>query len=163
MSKKSANNKIQSIVSNANFDVANRLFFRLYQSSNLMHKTGTKSLTDFNCTTQQWAVLGALSRPSNITKGMTVKNLLEFLMVSRQNITLVLDRLEERGWIERVKDDDDGRNRRIRLTKIGQNSWAQILEAINNYYADALSDFDIEEQILLHKLLNKLKNSLSKL
>ena len=42
-------------------DLANRLFFRLYQSANLMHKTGTKALDDMNITTQQWAVIGALA------------------------------------------------------------------------------------------------------
>ncbi len=53
----------------ARFDIANRLFFRLYQASNLMHKTGSRSLAAFGITTQQWAVLGALSRPSVRGKG----------------------------------------------------------------------------------------------
>ena len=45
------------------FDVANRVFFRLYQASNLMHKQGTRYVGKFRTTTQQWAVLGALARP----------------------------------------------------------------------------------------------------
>ena len=38
------------------------LFFRLYQSANMLHKTGTKAVEAEGLTTQQWAVLGALSR-----------------------------------------------------------------------------------------------------
>ena len=38
-------------------DLANRLFFRLYQSANMMHKTGTKALDETGITTQQWAIL----------------------------------------------------------------------------------------------------------
>ncbi len=55
------------------FDVANRLFFRLYQSSNLMHKNGTKAVASFGSTTQQWAVMGALARPRVRNEGMSVK------------------------------------------------------------------------------------------
>jgi len=45
------------------FDVANRVFFRLYQASNLMHRQGTRYVDQYGTTTQQWAVLGALARP----------------------------------------------------------------------------------------------------
>jgi hypothetical protein len=44
-------------------EMANRLFFRLYQCANMLHKTGTRAVADEGLTTQQWAVLGALSRP----------------------------------------------------------------------------------------------------
>jgi len=76
---------------NVRFEVANRLFFRLYQASNLMHKSGSRSLAKFSSTTQQWAVLGALSRPAVRKHGMTVKELIEFLLTSRQNLTAVLN------------------------------------------------------------------------
>ena len=68
------------------FEVANRLFFRLYQASNLMHKSGSRSLAKFTSTTQQWAVLETLSRPAVRKHGMTVKELIEFLLTSRQNL-----------------------------------------------------------------------------
>jgi len=84
------------------FDVANRVFFRLYQASNLMHKQGTRYVGKFGTTTQQWAVLGALARPLVRDSGMTIKELIEFLELSRQNLTAVLDRLEGRRWIKRV-------------------------------------------------------------
>src|SRR5664280_2202019 len=63
------------------FDVANRVFFRLYQASNLMHKQGTRYVGQFATTTQQWAVLGALARPLVSDHGMPVKDLIEFLGV----------------------------------------------------------------------------------
>ena len=60
----------------ARFDVANRLFLRLYQSSNLLHKTGTRAVSAFGATTQQWAVMGALARPGSRDSGLTVKELI---------------------------------------------------------------------------------------
>lgn len=143
------------------FEVANRLFFRLYQCSNLMHKNGTRFMSDYGSTTQQWAVLGALARPRVRAQGMSVKDLIEFLLLSRQNLTAVLDRLETRGWVERVKDPEDGRSRLITLTAKGEKTWAQMLNSIKAFYGAALEDFSLEDQILLYRLLDRLKDKLS--
>jgi DNA-binding MarR family transcriptional regulator len=144
------------------FDVANRVFFRLYQASNLMHKQGTRYVGQFGATTQQWAVLGALARPLVRDAGMTVKDLIEFLDVSRQNLTAVLDRLEGRGWVRRAKDKDDGRSRRIRLTREGISTWAHMQEPIEAFYSAALASFSHDDQVALYRLLDRLKTSLTK-
>ena len=144
------------------FEVGNRLFFRLYQASNLMHKQGTRYVSRFGTTTQQWAVLGALARPLVRDGGMTVKQLIEFLEVSRQSLTAVLDRLEGRRWIKRVKDKDDGRSRRIRLTGEGKSTWIRMLEPIEAFYDAALTSFSRDDQVMLYRLLDRLKTALTK-
>lgn len=145
----------------ARFDVANRLFLRLYQASNLMHKTGTRAVSGYGATTQQWAVLGALSRPAVREGGMTVKDLIGFLMVSRQNLTAVLDRLAEAGLVERVRTPGtDGRLRHVRLTEAGAEVWARMLASIRRYYEDALRGFTTEECIALFRLLDRLRDGL---
>jgi DNA-binding MarR family transcriptional regulator len=145
------------------FDVANRLFFRLYQASNLMHKTGSRWVAEFNTTTQQWAVLGALSRPTVRERGMTVKELIEFLLLSRQNLTAVLNRLERSGLIERKRAAEDGRARRIRVTEQGSQTWARMLTRIEAYYDVALDGFTAEECLTLFRLLDRLKSRLATL
>lgn len=139
------------------FEIANRLFFRLYQASNLMHKTGSRSVAEFETTTQQWAVLGALSRPAVRERGMTVKDLIEFLLLSRQNLTDVLNRLQAQGLVERTRAVEDGRVRRIRLTENGAEIWRRMLVNIGGYYEKALVDFTTEETLLLYRLLDRLK------
>lgn len=143
------------------FDVANRLFLRLYQASNLMHKTGTRAVSGFGATTQQWAVLGALSRPAVREGGMTVKDLIGFLMVSRQNLTAVLDRLTEAGLVERLRTPGaDGRLRHVRLTDAGAEVWGRMLGSIRRYYEDALRGFTTEECVTLFRLLDRLRDGL---
>lgn len=163
MSETLASRAAENETEAARFDVANRVFFRLYQSSNLMHKMGTRFISEFGSTTQQWAVLGALARPRARAEGMTVKDLIEFLLVSRQNLTPVLDRIEDRGWIERIKDPDDGRSRRIRLTAAGEDTWRRMLHAIEAFYEAALGDFSLEDQVILYRLLDRLKVRLSQI
>ncbi len=146
---------------NARFDVANRMFLRLYQASNLLHKTGTKAVSAYGATTQQWAVLGALSRPGAREAGMTVKDLVRFLMVSRQNLSAVLDRLETAGHVERLRSEGDGRLRHVRLTVAGVATWAAMQGDIRAYYATALADFSTEEAVTLYRLLDRLRDSLA--
>ena len=148
----------------ARFDIANRLFLRLYQASNLMHKTGTRAVAGFGATTQQWAVMGALSRPRARAQGMTVKDLMAFLMVSRQNLTAVLDRVEAGGLVERVRTGGgDGRLRHVRLTAAGHATWAAMLQSIGAYYGTALAGFTTEECVTLFRLLDRLRDSLGRI
>ena len=146
----------------ARFDIANRLFLRLYQSSNLLHKTGTRAVAAFGATTQQWAVMGALSRPAAREGGMTVKALIAFLMVSRQNLTAVLDRLEAAGLVERIRTAGaDRRLRHVRLTSAGSGTWAAMQPAIRRYYGEALDGFTLDECVALFRLLDRLRGSLA--
>ncbi len=147
----------------ARFDIANRLFLRLYQASNLLHKTGTRAVSRYGATTQQWAVLGALSRPAVRPHGMAVKDLIGFLMVSRQNLTAVLDRLEAARLVERIRDMRDGRLRYVRLTTLGERTWTDMQASIRTYYADALSDLSSAECLQLFRLLDRLRDGLARL
>jgi MarR family transcriptional regulator, organic hydroperoxide resistance regulator len=144
-------------------DIANRLFFKLYQSSNLMHKEGTSAVSAFGTTTQQWAVLGALSRSQAADRGLSVKELMEYLMVSRQSLTAILDRLEVAGLIDRTRTEGDGRLRHVRLTAKGVKTWAAMRPAIRDFYKAALADFSMEESFLLMRLLDRLSAGLAKL
>ena len=58
----------------AKLEIANRLFFRLYQCANMLHKTGSRAVEEEGLTTQQWAVLGALSREKS-QGGMSIGDL----------------------------------------------------------------------------------------
>ena len=144
----------------ARMEMANRIFFRLYQCANLLHKTGTRAVEDEGLTTQQWAVLGALSRPATITKGMAVGELARYLMVSRQNLSGVLARLERDGRLQSLPDGEDRRSRRVTLTAEGQRLWQVDVQArIQAYYAQALDGFSLNDMThTLHYLLRMLEN-----
>lgn len=140
-------------------ELANRLFFKLYQCANLLHKTGTKAVESEGLTTQQWAILGALSR-SVTEQGMNMGDLARYLMVSRQNLSGVLGRLERDGRIEVVTDTRDRRSRLIRITDAGWTVWREKAQPkIHDYYMAALEGFSVSDQIhATHYLLKLLDN-----
>ncbi|MFI4919913.1 MAG: MarR family winged helix-turn-helix transcriptional regulator [Legionellales bacterium] len=138
----------------ARMELANRLFFRLYQCANLLHKTGTRAVEDLGLTTQQWAVLGALSRPE-VIDGISVGDLAQYLLVSRQNLSGVINRMERDGHIQCTPDKLDRRSRLVTMTASGIEVWNnQALPRIYNYYEQALTDLSISDMThMLHYLL----------
>lgn len=143
----------------ARMEMANRLFFRLYQCANMLHKTGTRAVEAQGLTTQQWAVLGALSRP-NAQEGMSVGDLARYLMVSRQNLSGLLSRMEQAGHVEARPDGRDRRSRLISMTASGRRVWRdEAIPRIHEYYERALADFSLSDMShTLHYLLKLLDN-----
>lgn len=143
-------------------EINNRLFFRLFQVANTLHTKGTQAIEEFGVTTQQWSVLGALSRPK-AAQGMSVNELSRFLLVSRQNLTGVLSRLEQNGWIERTTDTEDRRSRKVKLSAEGERLWAQLQEPIHRFYDQALKDLSFDDRLAFIHYFNKLQANMSKL
>ncbi|MEY4284539.1 MAG: MarR family transcriptional regulator [Betaproteobacteria bacterium] len=141
------------------FEMANRLFFRLYQCANMLHKTGSRAVEAEGLTTQQWAVLGALSR-SDAAQGMSVAELARYLMLSRQNLAGVVGRMERDGHLLVTADPSDRRSRRVTMSQAGRTIWeTQAQPKIRDYYGLALDGFSVKDMVhVLHYLLLMLDN-----
>jgi DNA-binding MarR family transcriptional regulator len=147
----------------ARLELANRMFFKLYQCANLLHKTGTRAVESEGLTTQQWAILGALSRPE-AQDGMSVGDLARYLMVSRQNLSGVIGRMERDGRISIVPDGRDRRSRLIRMTDEGREAWRnEALPKIHAYYEAAVSDFSLADLTHLAHYMMKLLDGLERM
>jgi DNA-binding MarR family transcriptional regulator len=140
-------------------EMANRLFFRLYQCANMLHKTGSRAVEAEGLTTQQWAVLGALSR-ENAQGGISIGDLARYLMVSRQNLSGLIGRMERDGHVAIAPDGRDRRSRVVTMTDSGRHVWQDLaLPKIHAYYEQILGDFSINDVThTLHYLLKMLEN-----
>ncbi|MGV0988152.1 MarR family winged helix-turn-helix transcriptional regulator [Limnohabitans sp.] len=143
----------------ARMEMANRIFFKLYQCANMLHKTGSRAVQDEGLTTQQWAVLGALSRPE-AAQGMGVGELARYLMVSRQNLSGLITRMARDGHIEMGTDGRDRRSRLVVMTESGRHIWLDLAQPkIKAYYEQALQDFSMGDMAhTLHYFLKLLDN-----
>ena len=140
-------------------EMANRLFFRLYQCANMLHKTGSRAVEAEGLTTQQWAVLGALSREV-AQGGMSIGDLARYLMVSRQNLAGLVGRMERDGHVAIVQDERDRRSRLVTMTESGRHVWRDLARPkIRAYYDQVLQDFSVNDTVhTLHYLLKILEN-----
>jgi DNA-binding MarR family transcriptional regulator len=139
--------------------MANRMFFRLYQCANLLHKTGSHAVEAEGLTTQQWAVLGALSRAS-AERGMSVGELARYLLVSRQNLSGLIARMARAGHVAIAPDGQDRRSRLVTMTRSGRRVWLiRAQPKIHDFYEQALAGFSVNDIAhTLHYLLMMLEN-----
>ena len=140
-------------------ELANRLFFRLYQCANMLHKTGSRAVEEEGLTTQQWAVLGALSR-EKAQGGMSIGDLARYLMVSRQNLSGLISRMERDGHVAVAPSGQDRRSRVVTMTESGRHVWQVLAQPkIRAYYDEILADFSINDVThTLHYMLKILEN-----
>jgi MarR family 2-MHQ and catechol resistance regulon transcriptional repressor len=90
-------------------------------------------------------------------RGCPLHELGELLLVSRANITGVVDSLEQRGLVERVADKGD---RRVRIARITPAGSALVKSILPSHYAeirDMCSTLADSEKALVTDLLAKLR------
>jgi DNA-binding MarR family transcriptional regulator len=125
----------------------------------MLHKTGSRAVEEEGLTTQQWAVLGALSREKT-QGGISIGDLARYLMVSRQNLSGLISRMERDGRVAVAPSGQDRRSRVVTITKSGRHVWQVLaLPKIRGYYDDILADFSVNDVThTLHYLLKILEN-----
>ena len=141
-------------------EIHSRLIFRLFQTSNVMHRSGTLALNSVGVTSQQWSVLGALSRPK-VEEGMTVNDMCRYLMVSRQNLSIMLNRLEAAGYVMRAQDKQDQRSKRIMLTVSGREALNEINRLMQVFFEKVMKGLSRDEQISCVHYLTRLRDNMS--
>ncbi|MCW5613076.1 MAG: MarR family transcriptional regulator [Rubrivivax sp.] len=87
--------------------------------------------------------------------GITQKQLSQTLAVSAPNITILLDRLEGKGWIQRVRSDADRRLQHVQLTPAGAKLARQSYERSLDCEREMLKHLTPGERTLLLELLDK--------
>lgn len=137
--------------------VANRLFFRLFQTGNTLQR---QVQNEMGISTVQWAVLGALSR-EGYEEGISFNMLTEYLVVSRQSLDGVLKRMERDQHVLRIPHPDDGRARLVVMTDQGRVFWKQLQQRIHDFYAQGLESLGFDDMVSVLHYLNKLQLNLA--
>jgi hypothetical protein len=131
------------------------VFFRLYQCTNMLHKTGTKALEAYTITTQQWAVLG-LSPARRSAAGWRWAIWPRSCWSAGRTWRACCKGWKawpiSRGWWTRKTAD-----RLILLTDKGRSLWdADMRPVIADYYREALAGFSAEDKIQLGHYLDRM-------
>jgi DNA-binding MarR family transcriptional regulator len=95
-------------------------------------------------TPQQWSVVSALA---DETGPVTLVALARRLMVTKQNMTGMIARLEQLGLAERNDDPNDLRSSRVQLTRRGRTLVEKLTPAYEEWVAGLRGD-DVSERDL---------------
>jgi len=131
--------------------------FVLTKAQNAVHQLFKAELAPYGVTPGQYGVLRCLWDQN----GMTAKQLADRLSLDGSTITGILDRMEQKGLIERHTDPRDRRALKVVLTDQGWNLKEPLTKAIEEANRKALQSFSQEEAELLKKLLDEMSESTS--
>ena len=112
-----------------------RELVRTYQAFERLSAGHVRSM---GLTPAQFDVVATLGN----TEGMNPKQLGEKTLITKGTLTGVVDRLLDKGLVQRLPDPHDGRGQIVRLTEKGQALFETVFPAHVAYMAKALSGFD---------------------
>jgi DNA-binding MarR family transcriptional regulator len=98
---------------------------------------------------------------ANLGEGgtLSVRQLSEQTGTRASTLTGLLDRLENRGYVNRELDPADRRSFRLPLTEAGQATAARVLAAIADLVRDALSRVDATQLAGYHAVITALQEA----
>jgi DNA-binding MarR family transcriptional regulator len=132
-----------------------RIWLRLLTCTQLIERRVRSGLREeFGTTLPRFDLMAQLERHR---EGLKMNELSRMLMVTGGNITAIVDQLEKEGQVERLDDSADRRAFRIRLTRSGEKSFAEMARAHEQWVVELLGGLSRKEHDELLKLLAKLK------
>lgn len=130
-----------------------RLWLRLLSCATVVEKRVRARLEEeFGTTLPRFDVLAAIARHPD---GPTMSQLSRSMMVSNGNVTAVVNRLMEDGWIVRTVGGRDRRVATVRLTRKGRAAFAKMAEAHERWIDTMFAEIpDAELESLMATLAN---------
>lgn len=129
----------------------NQLCHRFYTLSNAFTRAYRPLLKTLDITYPQYVTLMALWENDDIT----IANLLEVTDIDGGAMSLILKKLEAKGFLTVIKDDNDKRVRRVKLTTEGIAK-KTVAEEVPAQMLCKLQGMTKEESHMLRDLLDKL-------
>jgi DNA-binding MarR family transcriptional regulator len=134
-----------------------RLWLRLLSCTNLITAEIRQRLrSEFEFTLPRFDLMAQLDRESN---GLRLSELSKRMMVTNGNLTGLVDRLIEEGYVRRVDDPTDGRASVVRLTRAGTDIFKKLAAAHEAWLATLFDELNPEAAERLMQDLAALKRS----
>lgn len=134
----------------------NQLCHRFYTVSNAFSRAYRPLLKSLDITYPQYVVLMALWEQDDIS----IRELLRRTRIDGGAMTLILRKLQEKGYLTLTTDKQDKRSRRVKLTETGIDT-KQLAETIPHQMLCNLTQLTTEEAIQLRDLIDKLSACLN--
>ena len=130
------------------------IIFLLAKAYQKAHADFKKRLIPYGLTPIQHLILEALW----IKNGVAAKEIGEKLVLDSATLSGVLDRLVSGAWITKEIDSGDKRIQRIYLTEKAKNLRPELADQRNRANTELMQKLNLEEKILLKRLLRDLQD-----
>ena len=124
----------------------------LFRTQNSFVKLIKKDVKKHGLNTTEFGVLEVLYH-----KGpLAIMDIKDKVLITASSMSYVIDQLVEKGYIKRVKNEDDKRQFMIKLTDFGEELMKEIYPKHARYLRQRLDLLTFEEEETLQHLLKKI-------
>lgn len=121
--------------------------------SNLLSRYGAKMVSVVGLTSiQQWIILRTIINRGDISIG----ELKEETLVTKQNMTGMINRLQESNLVILYPDPEDKRRTMVKVTEEGRHVYEQLKSLRNDFNDQTYSIYSDQEIMVLKDLLSRL-------
>lgn len=128
-----------------------RELVRAYQA---FESTDTEHLRKYNLTGPQADVIFTLGN----TEGMSFKDIGDNALITKGTLTGIIDRLTEKGLVERIPCTSDRRKMFVALTKEGNALFKKAFPGHISYLKNRFDKMTKEELVQAEKMLSRIRN-----
>jgi DNA-binding MarR family transcriptional regulator len=137
-----------------------RLWLRLLTCTTMIEREIRRRLAErFQITLPRFDQLAQLDKSP---EGMTLGEISRRMMVTNGNVTGLVARIADQGYVERHRDASDGRVQRIVMTEKGHEDFARMAREHGAWVRELLGDLEPAERELLMSLLARTKASVAR-
>lgn len=140
-------------------DGGTRIGFLVHDVSRMRRTLYDQTVKPLGLTRSQWWVLAQLSRQM-APDGMPQTELAKLLDIGKVTIGGLVDRLEERGFVERRADRTDRRAKRVFVTADGRKILRRMVQLSSDLNAVIYKGFDEEDMRVVERVLDRMKGNI---
>lgn len=131
-----------------------KTFIAIKRSNNRLNRAVKDDISNYNLNVNEFAVLEVL-----FNKGpLRIQHIKERILIANSSTTYIIDKLSDKGYLERVCDENDRRIYYAKLTESGQNLMEEIFPGHEQMIKKQFSALEDDELVQLKELLKKLNH-----
>jgi DNA-binding MarR family transcriptional regulator len=131
--------------------------FEIGETAHALRRAFDRRAATLGVTRAQWKVLFRLSR----TPGLRQVELADILDVEPITLSRIIDRLEEAGLVERLRDPDDRRAWRLEITTKAQPLIAKLRALAEELMDEAFAGLSEDDLALMRGKLAKIRDNIA--
>ncbi|WP_094549420.1 MarR family winged helix-turn-helix transcriptional regulator [Petroclostridium xylanilyticum] len=139
-------------------EIANKTIIELKKTADILEEVHSSFFNKFNISHTKFNVLVILYK--NSEEGMTLSDIGEQMLVTKANITGLIDRLEKQGFVKRIRDSVDRRKITAVITEKGKQFTEEIIIKYKEWSRDIMTILNDHEKNQILHILRKLQQGL---
>ncbi len=138
----------------------NSILVEVYHNILRVEEQTLKKANGISLSISEMHLIEAVGKGAEV--GRSISEIAEDLNITRPSATVAVNKLEKKGYLEKLSSKEDGRVVRVHLTREGQ-----VVDRYHRYYhhnmvKEISSEFTEEEKVYLLKAINKLNDYFKK-